>query len=96
MIQSSFLPRIDVFQEKEVKQMGCGPKIGKRKSKVRRSTKHTSNNTSESSLVMPRVPQNCSNCGASLNSAEVKWVGPTSMECPYCESILQVKFEKIV
>ena len=78
--------------------MGCGPKMGRRrsKSKTRYSTKYTSGDTrGTSSLVMPRVPQNCSNCGAILNAAGIKWTGPSSVECSYCSSDLHVEFEKI-
>jgi DNA-directed RNA polymerase subunit RPC12/RpoP len=79
--------------------MGCGPKKGKRrsKSKTEHSKSYTSGDTrGTSSLVMPRVPQKCSNCDATINSTGIKWIGPTSVECPYCGSILFVEFEKIV
>ncbi len=76
--------------------MGCGPKIGKRKSKTRFSKSYASGEKGgTSSLVMPRVPQKCSNCGATISATGIKWTGPTSVECPYCGSILSVEFEKI-
>ncbi|MHA1965467.1 MAG: hypothetical protein ACXACG_03335 [Candidatus Thorarchaeota archaeon] len=78
--------------------MGCGPKIGKRrlKSKTRYSKSYTSGETrGTSSLVMPRVPQKCSNCDATISAAGIKWTGPSSVECPYCGSGLPVEFDKI-
>ena len=78
--------------------MGCGPKMGRRRSKTktRYSTRYSPGDTRGiSSLVMPRVPQNCSNCGAIINAEGIKWTGPTSVECPYCGSTLYVEFEKI-
>lgn len=78
--------------------MGCGPKKGRRRSKSRtqHSTTYTPGDTRGiSSLVMPRVPQKCSNCCATINAAGIKWTGPTSVECPYCGSTLSVEFEKI-
>ncbi|MHA1138090.1 MAG: hypothetical protein ACTSSE_16545 [Candidatus Thorarchaeota archaeon] len=66
------------------------------KSRTQYSTRYTPGDTRGiSSLVMPRVPQNCSNCGAILNAAGIKWIGPSSVECPYCGSTLTVEFEKI-
>ncbi|MFW9786057.1 MAG: hypothetical protein ACFFE2_03535 [Candidatus Thorarchaeota archaeon] len=29
-------------------------------------------------------PRFCSDCGASLSSEEIEWVGPLSVKCPYC------------
>ncbi|MHA2352884.1 MAG: hypothetical protein ACXABX_07165 [Candidatus Thorarchaeota archaeon] len=78
--------------------MGCGPKIGRRrsKSKTRYSESYASGETrGTSSLVMPRVPEKCSNCGATINTTGIKWTGPSSVECPYCGSVLSVEFEKI-
>lgn len=78
--------------------MGCGPKIGRRrsKSKAGHSKSRASGETREtSSLVMPRVPEKCSNCDAIIDTSEIKWTGPASVECPYCGSNLAVEFEKI-
>jgi hypothetical protein len=78
--------------------MGCGPKIGKRRSKSRTRRYKSSisdEKSSSSSLLIPRVPQQCFNCGARLNNTGIKWTGPSSVECPYCESVLAVEFEKI-
>ncbi len=29
-------------------------------------------------------PRFCSECGATLSSEEIEWVGPLSVKCPYC------------
>ena len=29
-------------------------------------------------------PRFCTDCGASLSSEEIEWVGPLSVKCPYC------------
>lgn len=29
-------------------------------------------------------PRFCKDCGASLSSEEIEWVGPLSVKCPYC------------
>ena len=29
-------------------------------------------------------PRFCNDCGASLSSEEIEWVGPLSVKCPYC------------
>jgi len=29
-------------------------------------------------------PSFCKDCGASLNSEEIEWVGPLTVKCPYC------------
>jgi hypothetical protein len=29
-------------------------------------------------------PRFCTDCGASLSSEEIEWVGPLSIKCPYC------------
>jgi hypothetical protein len=29
-------------------------------------------------------PRFCKECGASLSSEEIEWVGPLSVKCPYC------------
>ena len=79
--------------------MGCGPKMGRRrsKSKTRYSKSYKSGETrGTSSLVMPRIPQKCNNCGAIISATGIKWVGPSSVECPYCGSNLAIEFEKIV
>lgn len=79
--------------------MGCGPKIGKRRTKKsRRGIASAEGGTSPQSttLLMPRVPQVCSNCGARTGGPSVKWVGPSSIECSYCNTVLPVEFEKLV
>ena len=78
---------------KENMNMGCGSKIGKKRKKqsVNPSTSVAREN---STLVMPRVPQICTNCNGKIDQT-VKWTGPTSVECPYCGITLAVEFEKI-
>ena len=46
-------------------------------------------------LLIPRVPEKCSNCGAAISGSDVKWTGPTSIMCPYCDTILHVEMEKV-
>lgn len=29
-------------------------------------------------------PRFCSDCGATLSSEDIEWVGPLSVKCPYC------------
>ncbi len=29
-------------------------------------------------------PRFCKDCGASLSSEDIEWVGPLSVKCPYC------------
>ena len=84
--------------EQEVWNMGCGPKIGKRRTrKSRRRITDAGSRTSvqNTTLLMPRVPQVCSNCGANIDGRSAKWVGPASIECAYCSTVLPVEFEKI-
>jgi hypothetical protein len=85
--------------EEEEKQMGCGPKKGKRRVKVRRERSERDSLTSSggtSTILMPRVPEKCSNCGAVIHTKRVNWTGPNSVECSYCGSVLSVEFERIV
>ncbi len=78
--------------------MGCGH--GRRSGEGRRRRSETygyppSDTTSKATLVIPRVPEKCSNCGALMESEDVKWTGPATIECPYCGCQLEVELEKI-
>ena len=78
--------------------MGCMPKIGKRRRKKSRkwvTGAEGGGSIQSTTLLMPRVPQVCSNCGAKTGGSSLKWVGPSSIECSYCDAILSVEFEKI-
>ena len=93
-------PPDDTFtRNMENEKMGCGSKIGKKRKREAKS--HSVNPSSSvarenSTLVMPRVPQKCTNCSGKLDQKTVKWTGPTSFECPYCGVTLAVEFEKIL
>ncbi len=83
---------------KENENMGCSPKIAKkrkRKAKSHSVNPSTSVARESSTLIMPRVPQKCTNCNGILDQKTVKWTGPTSFECPYCGVRLSIEFEKI-
>ncbi len=74
--------------------MGCGSK--KRRKKTRTHSQGDKvTGASTSTILMPRVPQKCFNCGASIHTEKVNWTGPDSIECPYCGQALTVNFEKI-
>ncbi|MHA1781352.1 MAG: hypothetical protein ACTSYL_10890 [Candidatus Thorarchaeota archaeon] len=78
--------------------MGCGPKIKKRrKTGQRGSTRETPRIQDDSGamIVLPRLPNKCPNCGASLNEKSVKWIGPTTAKCPYCDTGIPLEFDRI-
>ncbi|MFW9968245.1 MAG: hypothetical protein ACFFEA_13905 [Candidatus Thorarchaeota archaeon] len=80
--------------KKDEKQMGCGSATRKRKSRVTvRNPERIDRGTS--AILMPRVPQKCFNCGASIHTEKVNWIGPDRIECPYCGQALTVDFEKV-
>ncbi|NHI89060.1 MAG: hypothetical protein EAX87_06020 [Candidatus Thorarchaeota archaeon] len=76
--------------------MGCGNKHGRR---TRRSEwkqyRATPRSTNRETILMPLVPENCSNCGASIIPEKVNWIGPNCVECPFCGQALTVHFEKV-
>ncbi|MGQ4912848.1 MAG: hypothetical protein ACP6KW_11810 [Candidatus Thorarchaeota archaeon] len=82
--------------------MGCGPRTGKRRRKRTKtqvastgSRTHQIEGKRGSTLVIPRVPEKCDNCGAHIDQKSVKWTGPTSYECPYCGAVSQVDFQRV-
>lgn len=77
--------------------MGCGPRIPWRTILAKLGSGDTDSSEPESisQLAIPRIPDECSKCGAPVDSQEVEWVGPLSANCPYCGSELEVKFQKI-
>jgi len=77
--------------------MGCGSKKRRRNSRTdwKRSQGDKVTGASASTILMPRLPQNCFNCGASIHTEKVNWTGPDSIECPYCGQALTVRFEKV-
>lgn len=77
--------------------MGCGPKKRRRKSRTKRKSSQggRTSGASTASVLMPRVPQKCFNCGASIHTEKVNWIGPDKIECPYCGQALNVDFEKV-
>ncbi|MHA2082541.1 MAG: hypothetical protein ACXABD_02185 [Candidatus Thorarchaeota archaeon] len=78
--------------------MGCGPKKRRRKKKSKGKSSQSDRTTdaSTSTILMPRVPQECFKCGASIHTEKVNWIGPDSIECPYCGQALAIDFEKVV
>ncbi len=42
-----------------------------------------------------RLPSECPKCSAPIRSAEVKWTGPTTADCPYCGATLPVVVEPL-
>lgn len=41
-------------------------------------------NTPREKSYIHEPPSFCSDCGASLSSEEIEWVGPLTVKCPYC------------
>lgn len=77
--------------------MGCGHKRGGRNSSTEWMPSHDSVvGKNNETILMPQIPEKCSNCGASIQPEKVKWVGPNCIECPYCGQSLTVHFEKLV
>ncbi len=77
--------------------MGCGPKKRRRKSRTMKRDYEAGRTSSASTtnVIMARVPQKCFNCGASIHTEKVNWIGPDRIECPYCGQALNVDFEKV-
>jgi hypothetical protein len=40
-------------------------------------------------------PRFCSECGASINSEQIEWVGPLSVKCPYCGATLATEKREV-
>lgn len=77
--------------------MRCGPKKTRRsRQSARKQSYDDSVTTDRQTIVMPRIPEKCFNCGASIRPEKVDWIGPNSIECPFCGQALTVPFEKIV
>ena len=76
--------------------MGCGPRMGRRKRQSEwKQLRDNPVGSNKQTILMPQVPEKCFNCGASIQPEKVKWIGPNSIECPYCGQALTVHFEKI-
>ncbi len=76
--------------------MGCGSGIRKRReSGQERSLEMEHFSSVSAMIVLPRIPNRCPNCGAPLNEKNVKWIGPTTAKCPYCDTGVPVGFDKI-
>jgi hypothetical protein len=41
------------------------------------------------------VPNSCPNCKASLNSEIIEWVGPLTIQCPYCSTTQKAEKKRI-
>lgn len=72
--------------------MGCGPK---RRRTIESRTRQYRSDIDTSKFLIPRVPEKCFKCGASIQHEKVNWTGPTSIECPYCGQSLAVDFEQV-
>ena len=46
-------------------------------------------------MVTRKVPEKCFSCGAAIDPKEVEWVGPDSVKCNHCGSVLAVKTERL-
>ncbi|NHI90345.1 MAG: hypothetical protein EAX87_12535 [Candidatus Thorarchaeota archaeon] len=40
-------------------------------------------------------PRFCTECGASISSEQIEWVGPLSVKCPYCGATLATEKREI-
>ena len=49
----------------------------------------------EHSSYVYEVPSKCSNCKANLNAEIIDWVGPLSIQCPYCEATQKTEKNKV-
>lgn len=72
--------------------MRCGPKRGRTTTS---RAKQSRSDVDPTKFLMPRVPEKCDKCGASIQYEKVNWTGPTSIECPYCGQTLTVHFEQV-
>ena len=45
--------------------------------------------------VIPVLPQKCPNCGAAITHNTVKWSGPMSATCNYCEGMIYLDEKEI-
>lgn len=73
--------------------MGCGSKRHKKRIKYYQPSRPQ--NDSPSIMVLPQIPQKCCECDADLDPNEVKWIGPLTIECPYCGASLHVDFTPV-
>jgi hypothetical protein len=44
----------------------------------------STNDTPSEKSYIHEPPRFCSDCGATLSSEQIEWVGPLSVKCPYC------------
>ncbi len=79
----------------QAKIMGCGTRIIKKAKKRKKTDRRSSSISTSPTLLIPRIPQKCDNCGAAIDGNNLKWAGPTSIMCQYCDAILNVQMEKI-
>ena len=49
----------------------------------------------EAPAYVYEVPERCSNCKASLNSEIIEWVGPLTIQCPYCRTTQKAEKKRI-
>lgn len=45
--------------------------------------------------MIPKLPSNCSACGAPVSMQNVEWVGPLSAQCSRCASAIDVEWQKL-
>ncbi|MHA2142645.1 MAG: hypothetical protein ACXADC_15210 [Candidatus Thorarchaeota archaeon] len=78
--------------------MGCGSRKKGRRKRTKKKLAQGSEaaEAKTSTILMPRVPQKCFNCGASIHTEKVNWIGPDTIECPFCGQALAINFEKVV
>lgn len=75
--------------------MGCGTRAFKKLNKRKKTKKSASAASNAPTLLIPRIPQKCDNCGAPIDGNNLKWTGPTSIMCQYCDAVLNIEMEKI-
>ena len=49
----------------------------------------------EATTFVYEVPDRCPNCKASLNSEIVEWVGPLTIQCPYCRATQKAEKKRV-
>lgn len=46
-------------------------------------------------IVREELPEKCPHCSAPLKDKEVDWVGPHTVECPYCGGVVKLTLRKV-
>lgn len=54
-----------------------------------------SNEAQKEKSYIHEPPRFCTECGASINSEQIEWVGPLSVKCPYCGATLATEKREV-